>query len=1056
MKLRFALPGAVAMALACLEIHGAQFKFTTQTLSVPDGFEVELVAGRPLIDRPVYGSFDQQGRLYVVDSSGSNDKPDKQLQDKPHRVMCLQDTKGDGHFDKSTLFADKMMFPEGCLWYEGSVYVAAPPSIWKLTDTDGDGTADKREEWFQGKTLTGCANDLHGPYLGPDGWIYWCKGAFAKQTYDRPGKSHLITRAAHIFRSRPDGTGIEPVLTGGMDNPVSVAFTASGERILCGTFFITHEPGKRDGLIHAIYGGVYGKINDVTDDHPKTGDLMPIMTHMGPAAPCSVIRYESQVFGKEYQDNLFVCSFNMHKVSRHVLEPEGATFKTTDSDFVTSDNPDFHPTDVIEDADGSLLVIDTGGWYKLCCPTSQLPKPDVLGAIYRIRRTGVPKIADPRGTKIAWNKQTAGELAGLLGDDRPVVRKRASQQLSKQVTNAVGVLAQLLTNSLSTEARRQAVWTLTRIDSPIARQAVRSALRDTDETVQQVALHSISLWSDAEATQELLTTMQTPNAQLQRVAAEALGRIGAKLRVEYVATGKTTVSEENSFNWIVPGLLTASAEEHDRVLEHSITYALIETDSANGTMQGLESSSTYEQRTALIALDQMDHGGLKPDLVSLYLTAKDPILRSTAYWVAGHHPDWGGALATFFHDRLAVTNLTADDAAELQQQLGRFLRAPEIQGLLTTTLQTPGAPITTRRLALKAIAQSSLKEPPAAWSDVVRSCFSNTDSALLEADIAAAKTLGQLKSNPPDFSEGLLRIGQNESLPVELRLEALAAIPNRLPALSKDLLAFLCSNVDSSKPLSTRSAAASALSRATLTEEQLTLVADKIKTATPLEVTKLLGAFEQSSNETTGLKLMATLKESKALSSIRPDLLKGLIAKYPEAVQSKGNELLTLLNVDTVKQNAHLTELLTQLKEGDIRRGQAVFNSQKAACFSCHTMGYMGGNVGPDLTSIGQIRTERDLLESVVYPSASFVRSYEPVVVMTKNDQFNGLIRNDGADEILLATGPNAEVRVPRTDIVEIKPSTVSVMPAGLDEQLTRQELADLLAFLKATRWGPR
>src|SRR2546422_4907248 len=89
-------------------------------------------------------------------------------------------------------------------------------------------------------------------------------------------------------------------------------------------------------------GGVYGKINDATDDHKKTGDLMPIMTHMGPAAPCSVICYESQVFGKEYQDNLFLCSFNLHKVTRHILEQDGATFKTQDSDFFTSANPAFH------------------------------------------------------------------------------------------------------------------------------------------------------------------------------------------------------------------------------------------------------------------------------------------------------------------------------------------------------------------------------------------------------------------------------------------------------------------------------------------------------------------------------------------------------------------------------------------------------------------------------------------------------------------------------------------------------------------------------------------
>ncbi|HEX4647080.1 MAG TPA: dehydrogenase, partial [Verrucomicrobiae bacterium] len=145
---------AILWASASVLARSADFKFNGRTISVTDGFEVELVAGPPLVERPIEADFDEQGRLYVSDSSGSNEKPEKQMQDKPHRILRLVATDGDGKFDKATVFADKMMFPEGVMWREGSLYVGAPPSIWKLTDTTRSGVADRREEWMQGKTLT--------------------------------------------------------------------------------------------------------------------------------------------------------------------------------------------------------------------------------------------------------------------------------------------------------------------------------------------------------------------------------------------------------------------------------------------------------------------------------------------------------------------------------------------------------------------------------------------------------------------------------------------------------------------------------------------------------------------------------------------------------------------------------------------------------------------------------------------------------------------------------------------------------------------------------------
>jgi putative heme-binding domain-containing protein len=115
----------------------------------------------------------------------------------------------------------------------------------------------------------------------------------------------------------------------------------------------------------------------------------------------------------------------------------------------------------------------------------------------------------------------------------------------------------------------------------------------------------------------------------------------------------------------------------------------------------------------------------------------------------------------------------------------------------------------------------------------------------------------------------------------------------------------------------------------------------------------------------------------------------------------------------------------------------------------------LGGKVGPDLTKVGQVRTERDLLEAIVYPSASFVRSFEPLVIATKSGEVhNGVVKQENDEEIVLATGPRTEVRIAHYDIKEMRPGTVSVMPAGLEEQLSHRELTDLMAFLKGTRWG--
>ena len=1034
----------VTITLAALAFSAARERTTIadHVLTVPDGFEVEQVAGPPLVDRPIVGDFDDEGRLYVADSSGSNDRTDKQLVDRPHRIVRLEDKDGDGRFDTSVVFADKMMFPEGTMWFDGSLYVAAPPSIWKLTDTNGDGVADQREEWLQAKTLGNCANDLHGPYLGLDGWIYWTKGAFAQQTYERPGKPAFVTRASHIFRRRPGDSFVEPVMTGGMDNPVDVAFTSTGERILTATFLEHPQLGRRDALVHAIYGGVYGKPHAVIDGHQRTGDLMPVMIQLGPAVPAGLTRYASRAFGDEYRDNFFAAMFNLRKVTRHVLEPSGATFKSRDSDFLVSSNRDFHPTDVIEDADGSLLVIDTGPWYKLCCPTSQIAKPDVLGAIYRVRRKGASAPRDPRGLQLAWSRMQPAEIAKLLDGGRPAVEKRALHELGKLGAAAVPALAETPKTSASTNARRNAVWALTRIPTAEAREAIRGAIGDRDASVRQVAVLSAGLWRDAAAVPRLLEALKSNLPAVQRVAAEALGRIGDARAVR--------------------DLIATAASTDDRVLEHSLTYALIEIADPAATAASMQassssSSSSKARRVALIALDQMEGGGLTADGLLPLFDSPDPVLKTTAWWVAGHHPEWGSAVAGFLRKRLTSGPLTSAERQELEERLSQFGDNPAIQEMLAAAVE--GATTTEARLtalrAMAAVPRARVKELPAVWMAPLVRAIGTGGAEIARLAIAVTRVVPLPKQSAGELNAALLAVVRDNLRPLDVRLDALAAAFDTTPSVDSQAFDLLRSSLEPSQQPSIRSMAAGLVERAKLDRDQLFALTEVVGKSGPLELPHLLPAFDNTADEQVGTQLIAALEKSSSRASLRPDILRPRFSKYPASVQKRGEALLASLNVDSAKQAQRLDELVTALTGGDIRRGQEVFNSTKAACYSCHAIGYMGGRIGPDLTRIGQVRSERDLLEAILFPDVSFARGYDPVVVTTVSGEVHGgVLRSDSRDEVVLGTAAGEEIRIPRPRIKDMQPGTVSLMPPGLADQLTRQELADLLAFLKATRSG--
>src|SRR5205823_6154363 len=146
----------------------------------------------------------------------------------------------------------------------------------------------------------------------------------------------------------------------------------------------------------------------------------------------------------------------------------------------------------------------------------------------------------------------------------------------------------------------------------------------------------------------------------------------------------------------------AAGHPADRALEHSLTYALIETGDADGTAAGLESDNPRTRRAALTALDQMGGQHLKADIVTAELSAKDAALKETAWWIAGRHPEWGGTLSAFLRERLAAKEVAAAERDELVRQLARFAQAATVQRSLAEWLRDPAADREARRTVLRA------------------------------------------------------------------------------------------------------------------------------------------------------------------------------------------------------------------------------------------------------------------------------------------------------------------------------------------------------------------
>ena len=1007
-----------------------------KSFRLPAGMAIEKVAAAPLIRYPLFACFDDSGRLYVAEGTGKN-LPGTELVKIGHgKITRLEDTDHDGTFDRGTTFAEGLVFPQGVLWHDGAVYVASHPSIWKLEDTDGDGKADRNEELITHFNFNGNGCDIHGPFLGPDGWMYWTDGRHGYDIATREGQ-HLAGLAARIWRCRFDGTGIERICGGGFDNPVELVFTETGEMV--GTM----DQGTGDALLHYVEGGVYPR-----DDQPCMAEfkmtgrpLAPITSFSAalPAALCGLVAIRSNHFGPEFQNSVITTQFNVHRLQQHVLAPSGATLACTNRDFVVSSNYDLRLSDVLEDADGSLLVVDMGAWFNYGCPTAKIARPEVLGSIYRIRREGAPGVDDPLGHRHKLRELPPEKLVEWLDDPRVLFRDRVIAELARRGNATVKALDRAQNLRVPGDddtpdrvlSRRNALWTLCRIRTPESQALIRDRLADKDATVRMVAAHCVGLERDANASSTLAAMVVNDEPALRRRAATALGRIGKPEAV--------------------PALLDSLRQGGvDRVLEHAIVYALIEIGSRYATLPALGDPSPLVRRAGLTALDQMDRGDLTRDLTVPLLDTDDPDLQQAALAVISRHEGWSNEIRRLVSEWLA----TADLAPSQQQALSGALLALSgnegIQNQVAAALTDPATPLENRRLLLRVIARSRVDQLPAKWLEALAANLAADNAALAREAVAVARA-----RNLSQFDGALSQLAGRSDLPVELRIAALECLGPRRRQLDAGSFDLLTSQLSEKVDPLVRVAAARALGSFRPQNQQLVQLAAAVAEAGPLILPLLVPAFSESSHVDVGNALFRGLLKSPGAGALSPDEVHALMKRFPAEVQDVARPLVARLAERERAQEVFLTELVSRTlqSQGNPDRGREVFFSQKVGCYGCHRIEGKGGAVGPDLSLVGRFRDPRALLEAVVFPSSTIVPEFRSYSIVTRDGKTaGGMIVAETTDAVYLRTSQLAEIRLARKDIDEIAPSSVSIMPQGLEKTMTDQEFADLLEYLYQRR----
>ena len=985
------LAGLLAASFGAAEDKPLSPAKAAEAWKLPTGFKATLFAGEPDIVQPMAFTFDDRGRVWVVEClSYPTWKEDGTGND---RVTILEDTNGDGRSDKRTVFYDKGGNLSGIEVGFGGVWLTAVPNLIFIPDKDGNDKPDGPPTvLLDGWSLEAKHNVVGNLAWGPDGWLYGCNGILSNSKLGKPGTpdNQRTQMNCGVWRYHPTRHQFE-AYAHGTTNPWGLDWDERGQMFItnCVIKHIFHVmPGAHFERMFGqdISPHSYRLIESCADHqhwaggHWTTsrggegahGDAGGGHAHSG----CMV--YLGDNWPDEYRGNAFMCNIHGQRLNRDRLEPKGSTYVAShEADFGFSEDPWFRGVAVKYGSDGGVYVSDWSDTGE-CHDQTEQDCDKTGGRIFKIVYESAAGKAVPGVPSMDLAKLRDLELIKLLSHKnewqarhaRRILQERASQgKLDYVVGETLKKLLFPLPGGEEIPAahRLRALLTL-HACGRLTEGTVLQALKDPQPEIRAwAATLAVEARAPSQALQLELVRMSPVDDPFVRAHLAAL-----------IPRMPPTVQ------WgMVQLLLSQPPEKTDEYLTLMTWYAaepLVATD----------------PRKAIELLPIV-----KVPLVRQFLTRRivavhegDGEPKASNAWILD---ELFRTLAETSDDVRMDIFRGVQDAYAGRRSVAPPTRWPEYRALLETATSEQVVSLTAEMAVL-----FGDREQIARLEDIVmRRTRATAEPRRRALQLLATKA-------DPEFGSSLLALVRDEDLRADA-IRALAAYD--LPEIAPRLLRLYPE-----------------LSAA---ERQ-----DVIQTlcARPTFALALLDAIEKGEVPRTEVSAL-TIRQLQTLehSGVSQRLADVWGTIRPASADKKQR-------IDELK--SRLTP--RELKLSDLSRGRLLFEKN---CGACHRLFDTGSKLGPELT--GSQRANLDyVLDNVLDPSAIVPREYKVQVLrLTSGRVVQGVVIEETPLTLAVQTA-NETVRVPVSEIEARKESSLSMMPEGLFDRLAPDEIRDLVAYL--------